>query len=94
MVFFAYYSIRHNANKGGIDLCIASFRSMTQAIKAKEELEKIYVSSQVINLDPNMTKKGCAYGINFDCLNLNIVESALKKKKIRFTSVFRNDLPR
>ena len=44
-------------------MCTASFKSMTMALKAKKTLTESYIECEIIKLEPNMTKKGCAYGI-------------------------------
>ena len=59
-------------------MCIASLKSMTIAIKAKRALNEAY-----------MTKKGCAYGIKFDCMNIYSVENILNNKRVKYTEIFR-----
>ena len=43
-------------------MCIASVRSMTHAIKAKKALDSYDINSEIIRLEPHMTKKGCGFG--------------------------------
>lgn len=68
-------------------MCIASLRSMTHAVKARNTLYDSGIYSEIIKLEPNMTKRGCAYGISFDCINLTLAKDALIKSKIKFTEV-------
>ena len=63
-------------------MCVASLKSMTIALKAKKALEESYIDCEIIKLEPNMTKKGCAYGIKFNCVNINSLENVLKKKRV------------
>ena len=51
-------------------MCVAAMRSMTHALKAKKALAEYFIDSEIIKLEPNMTQKGCAYGIKFNCVNL------------------------
>ena len=70
-------------------MCVASLKSMTVAIKAKNALEEAYIDCEIIKLDSNMTKKGCAYGIKFNCININSLENVLKKKRVNYTEILR-----
>ncbi len=70
-------------------MCIASLKSMTVAMKARKALEEAYIDCEIIKLEPNMTKKGCAYGIKFNCVNINSLENILKKKRVNYTDIFR-----
>lgn len=68
-------------------MCVASLKSMTYAIKAQKTLSRINISSEIIKLEPNMTQKGCAYGIKFDCNNLYLVKDAFDKNRVKFTEI-------
>ncbi len=68
-------------------MCVASLKSMTIAIKAQKALSKENISCEIIRLEPSMTKKGCAYGIKFNCLSLYAVENALNSNKIKYSEI-------
>ncbi len=68
-------------------MCIASLKSMTYALKAQKALSNYYISSEIIKLEAHMTKKGCAYGIKFDCMNLYAAENALKEFGVKYTQI-------
>ena len=68
-------------------MCVASLKSMTIAIKAQKALSKSNIFSEIIKLEPNMTKKGCAYGIKFDCLSLYSVQNALNNNNDKYTEI-------
>ena len=70
-------------------MCVAALKSMTIALKAKKALKEFNIEAEIIKLEPNMTQKGCAYGIKFDCFNLYNAESALSFKKIKYTEIIR-----
>lgn len=59
------------------------------ALKAQRVLNENYIRSEIIKLEPYMTKKGCAYGIKFDCMDVYSVENALKQKRVKYTEIIR-----
>ena len=70
-------------------MCVASLRSMTIALKAKKVLNEAFIDCEIIKLEPHMTKRGCAYGIKFDCINIYSVENVLKQNRVKYTEIFR-----
>ena len=62
---------------------------MTHAIKAKKALDEYFIDSEIVKLDPTMTKKGCAYGVKFNCVNLDSVNNAFKRYSIRYTELIK-----
>ena len=59
-------------------------QSMTHALKAKNVLEAHGVRVTIVNLDPNLTDKGCAYGIRFLCGLESMIKGILNTKKIPY----------
>ncbi len=70
-------------------MCVASLKSMTVALKAKKALNEAYIDCEIIKLEPYMTKRGCAYGIKFDCINIYSAENVLNKNRVKYTEIFR-----
>lgn len=68
-------------------MCAVALKSMTFAVKAKKALNDYYIDADIVKLEPSMTKKGCAYGVKFDCVNLKSAQEALKKWSIRYTEL-------
>lgn len=66
---------------------IISFKSMTMAIRASKTLNENYIENEIIKLEPNMTKKGCAYGIKFNCIDINSVTNVFKQKRVKYTEI-------
>ena len=60
---------------------------MTQAIKVKNFLENSYINCEIIKLDSNMTKKGCSYGVEFQCINYYKVNSLLENSDIKYNQI-------
>ena len=49
--------------------CIFALPSLTYAMRANELLKNYGIYSRVVSLDPSITKKGCAHGIETECRN-------------------------
>ena len=60
---------------------------MTQALKVKKTLSASYSPCDVIKLDSSMSKKGCSYGVKFDCINFSSVENTLLKSQIAYNQI-------
>ncbi len=53
--------------------CTAVIGSMTNSFKAQKALAAASIHSMVVKLDSAYTNKGCAYGLEYDCIqNANI----------------------
>ena len=57
------------------------------AQKAKKALNNHFIECEIIRLEPNMTKKGCAYGIKFQCINLYAAKDALDNSSVKYTEI-------
>ena len=62
--------------------CVGALGSMTAALKATQELGKHGILAEVIGLSAGETKRGCAYGVSFDCAKANEVRILLKNSGI------------
>ena len=71
---------------------------MTQAMKVKKILSSTFINSEIIKLDSNMSKKGCAYGVRFDCINFYKVEGLLRNANVKYNQILNiqgeNDISR
>ena len=52
---------------------------MTHAIKARRVLSASGIKCDIVNLDSNVTKRGCAYGVSFPCSMTDKVQSILRR---------------
>lgn len=62
--------------------CVAALGGMTTAQKAARALAAQGIFSEVIGLSAGETKRGCAFGVSFDCAAAESVRSALKNAGI------------
>lgn len=67
--------------------CIFAINSLTYAMKGQQVLHERAIWSQVVKIDSELTKKGCAYGIQIECKNLNNVKNILMKYNIPFSEI-------
>lgn len=65
--------------------CVAALGSMTVAVKATRVLAARGIFAEVIGLSASETKRGCAYGISFDCDAAELVRSTLKAGGVQVT---------
>lgn len=65
-------------------MCILTMKSMTFALRAKSVLDSRGISVSVVNLDPHLTERGCAYGIRFACGEQTKVKEILSERGIPF----------
>lgn len=67
--------------------CLITLRSQTYALKAQRILQQKGVPSSVIKLDAEYTKKGCSYGITFDCRNRAVVKTILQEYSLPYSDI-------
>lgn len=68
-------------------MCVATLKSMTIALKAKKILNNAFIECEIIKLEANLTKRGCGYGIKFDCINYYSVEKILNDNKVKYNQI-------
>lgn len=66
--------------------CTAAIGSLTVAMKAHSALSEAGIGGKIVKLDPSMTKRGCAYGIEYACEDHKAVRSAFNAAKISVSS--------
>ena len=69
-------------------MCIASMKTITSAHMARKALASAGIVSNIVSIDPNITRKGCAYGIGFNCGDAVRVKRVLKEKGIAYGEIF------
>lgn len=68
--------------------CIFATSSLTYAMKGQKELHDRAIWSQIVKIDTNLTKRGCAYGIQVECKNVNNVKNIFIRYNIPFSEIF------
>ncbi len=67
-------------------ICTAAIGSLTYAIKAQRSLEQANLSSKIVKLDASMTRRGCAYGVEFPCELQRSVRNVMSAEQIHVSS--------
>ena len=65
-----------------MNICIATIPSLNICIKAQKALAQNTIFCKIVTLDPKLTKRGCAYGIEFACSEEQNVKSILRRSGI------------
>ena len=66
--------------------CTAAIGSLTYAIKAQKALSQNGIHNNIVKLDASMTRRGCAYGIEFPCEEQRSVRTVMNEEKIPISS--------
>lgn len=66
--------------------CTAAIGSLTVTMKAHSALSAAGLNGKIVKLDPSMTRRGCAYGIEYPCEDHKAVRSAFNTAKISVSS--------
>ena len=66
-----------------MNICIATIPSMNICIKAQKALAENAIFCKIVSIDPKLTKRGCAYGIEFSCSDEKNVKFILRREGIR-----------
>ena len=64
--------------------CILPFISMTTAQRGSAVLTKSNIPHKIVEVESNMTRRGCAYGIEIAPFYVDTAESVLKRARIRY----------
>lgn len=62
--------------------CTAYIGSTTLAMKAQRALAAEAISSSVTKVNLSRTRRGCAYGVSFDCAQQSNVKAILMRANI------------
>lgn len=72
-------------------ICTASMSSMTYALKAQRALSAAAIPCRIVSLDSSKAKRGCAYGIEFSCAQLENVKTVFKNGRITARHYYNGD---
>lgn len=60
---------------------------MTYSIKLNNALKEKFIESEIIKLEPKMTKRGCAYGVKINSVNLDAALNVMQSKSIKYSEI-------
>ena len=64
--------------------CIITFRSMTAALAGSRILSESSFPNHVTDIPPDLTGRGCAYGIEVMCHQAELATILLERNKIKY----------
>lgn len=73
-----------------MNTCIATIPSLNTCIKAQKALSSYGYYCKVVSVDPRLTRRGCAYGIQFSCDDERSVRQILSRAGIRISQIVKN----
>ena len=71
--------------------CVGALPSMTAAIKAQRFLLLQGISCEVVSLSGKETKRGCAFGVEFDCEQESAARAALRAARVPVSQYFKKE---
>lgn len=69
--------------------CCAVIGSITYALKGQRLLDSYNIVSKVTKVRSAGSTGGCAYGIEFDCMNTDTVASLLRRGDVQYKDIYR-----
>ena len=69
--------------------CIIAISSVNHAIRSERYLAERSINTKIIKLQPQDTKKGCAYGLELSCKDLPAAISFLEKARLPYSEIVR-----
>lgn len=67
--------------------CIIAMKTRTSAEHARRIAAGMKISSEVVSVDPSVTKRGCAFGLRLNCADTDELRSALDRKGVSYGDV-------
>ena len=68
-------------------MCIITFKTMTAAQRARHALSSSGIRSEVVNIDPNITKRGCTFALSLASADRDRAVNLLRMRNISFGEV-------
>lgn len=69
--------------------CIIAISSVNHALRSEKHLNSKGLRVRIVKLQPESTKKGCAYGIELACKDVPAALSFLESASIPYSEVLR-----
>lgn len=69
--------------------CIIAISSVNHAIRYEKYLTQKGFNIRIVKLQPNTTKKGCAYGLEISCKDIPAALSLLDNANMPYSEVIR-----
>ena len=70
-------------------MCIVTCRNTSIAMRVRKTLREKGISGEIINIDPALTRRGCAYGVEILSGECYAAEEILRKKHVGYGEIIR-----
>lgn len=71
--------------------CIATIPSLNICIRAQKALANEGLYSKIVSVDPSITRRGCAYGIEFSCSDERQIRNILRRAGVSISQIITNE---
>lgn len=69
--------------------CCAVIGSVTYALKGQRMLSSYNIDSKIVKVRSAGIPGGCAYGLEFDCMNTDSIATLLRRGDIQIKDIYR-----
>ena len=73
-------------------LCFAAIGSMTQAMRAQKVLADAAVRTEIVGVDAQRSRRGCAYALSYPCSQERNVRTILGGASIRVRDFYGEEI--
>lgn len=70
--------------------CIATFPSLNISIKVQKALASYGIYGKIVSVDPKITRRGCAYGVEISCSDESKIKQILRSNGIKYGQIINN----
>ncbi len=68
--------------------CVISVKSNTVAERVRRLAAAERIRSEIVSVDPKLTKRGCSVGLRLSCEDVAALKRILEKRKITYGDIF------
>jgi tRNA threonylcarbamoyladenosine modification (KEOPS) complex Pcc1 subunit len=68
--------------------CVISVKSNTVAERVRRLAAAERIPSEIVSVDPKLTKRGCSVGLRLPCEDVAALKRILEKRKITYGDIF------
>ena len=68
--------------------CVISVKSNTVAERVRRLAAAERIRSEIVSVDPKLTKRGCSVGLRLPCEDVAALKRSLEKRKITYGDIF------
>jgi hypothetical protein len=68
--------------------CVISVKSNTVAERVRRLAAAERIRSEIVSVDPKLTKRGCSVGLRLPCEDVAALKRILEKRKITYGDIF------